>query len=364
MRARPHSLQLVAAALAVLVPAACSAGPTTSPHLSATASRKASSSPAASTGITTPHAQKLVVDTDLAPDDLVALSFLLSAPGVEVVAITVSGTGEVQCPQGDAVALGLLERLGAPQIPVACGRDTPLAGDHAFPDAWREAADEGSALALPETARVPYNGTATALISRVAEEDPGLAVLTLGPLTNLAEALQADSSLAGRLGQVTVMGGALRVPGNILGPGAPSGNGVAEWNIYVDPHAAAVVVASGLQPRLVSLDGTSQVPVTTAFAQQVASKASAPGAKVLADLFATHPFMTDGTYYLWDPLAAELAAGYSVGTFSAATVTIEEADGPESGFTRPTDGPANVTYLSTADRASAEETLLTTLNGS
>jgi pyrimidine-specific ribonucleoside hydrolase len=259
--------------------------------------------------------------------------------------------------------LGLLERLGAPQIPVACGRIAPLLGDHAFPEDWRAAADAASGLALPETARVPYNGTANALISREAEENPGLAVLTLGPLTNLADGLQADPALVGRLGTVTVMGGALHVPGNILGPGAPTGNTVAEWNIYVDPHAASMLVGSGLQPRLVSLDGTSQVPVTTAFAGRVAAEADAPAARVLADLFATHPFMTNGTYYLWDPLAAELAASYPVGTFSPAAVTVEEADGPESGFTRSTDEAPNVSYLSAANRASAEDTLLSVLNG-
>ena len=80
-----------------------------------------------------PAARTLLVDTDVAPDDLVALAFLLRAPNVTVAAITVSGTGEARCAGGVVVVLSLLERLGAPSIPVACGRATPLAGDHAFP---------------------------------------------------------------------------------------------------------------------------------------------------------------------------------------------------------------------------------------
>ena len=73
--------------------------------------------------------------------------------------------------------------------------------------------------------------------------------------------------------------------------------------------------------------------------------------------------MSGGSYFLWDPLAAALAAGYPLGTFSAARVDVEEAEGPEVGFTRPVEGTSNVEYLSAADAAAAEDTLLETLNG-
>ena len=63
----------------------------------------------------------LLVDTDVAPDDLVALSFVLGASNVDLAAITVSGTGEAHCDGGIATVLGLLEQLDAPPIPVACG---------------------------------------------------------------------------------------------------------------------------------------------------------------------------------------------------------------------------------------------------
>jgi inosine-uridine nucleoside N-ribohydrolase len=72
--------------------------------------------------------------------------------------------------------------------------------------------------------------------------------------------------------------------------------------------------------------------------------------------------MTDGTYFLWDPLAAAMAADYPLGSFSAARVDVEEAEGPEVGFTRPVEGTPNVEYLSSADRAAVEDTLLETLN--
>jgi pyrimidine-specific ribonucleoside hydrolase len=303
----------------------------------------------------------LLIDTDVAPDDLVAIAFLLASHEVDIKAITVSGTGEAHCREGVDVVLRLLERLDAPTIAVACGRETAMAGDHAFPDAWRAGADSGSGLDLPATSRLPFDGDATELLSEASDDLKGLHVLTLGPLTNLAHALERDPDLATRLGPVTVMGGALHAPGNVMF-GGPSGNQVAEWNIYVDPTAAQTVIDSGLRVRLVSLDGTGQVPVTTAYADRVREEATGPGALVLAELFDTHSFMTDDSYYLWDPLAAALAAGRPLGSFSPARVDVEEAEGPEAGFTRPIDGDPNVEYLSSADAAAAEDTLLDTLN--
>jgi len=305
----------------------------------------------------------ILVDTDVAADDLVALAFLLSSPRVDVIGITVSGTGEAHCLGGVKVVLALLDVVGAAHVPVACGRETPLAGTHAFPDPWRERVDDGSGLALPPSERAASDATAVALIGEVVGENPGLDVLTLGPVTNLADALLADPTLAGRLGSVHIMGGALHVPGNLVCCGAPEGNAVAEWNIYVDPYAAQVVVDSGVIPRFVSLDGTNQVPLTPAFAARAMQSAATPAARILSDLLAANDFMRDGSYFLWDPLAAQLAAGYPIGTFDQAAIVVEEAEGPESGFTRPTSGASNIEYLTTVDPAAAEDTLLDVLNG-
>lgn len=209
--------------------------------------------------------------------------------------------------------------------------------------------------------REPFAGDAVQLIAETSEDSDGLRVLTLGPLTNLADALTRHPDLADRLESVYAMGGALFVPGNVRFGGPPD-NAVAEWNIYVDPAAAQAVIDSGLPVRLVSLDGTSQVPVTQEYAQRVVDDATGPGALVLAELFAANPFMSDGTYFLWDPLAAALAAGHPLGSFSAARVEVEEAEGPEVGFTRPVEGPPNVEYLSSVDGGAVEDALLETLN--
>jgi inosine-uridine nucleoside N-ribohydrolase len=306
-------------------------------------------------------ARSLLIDTDVAPDDLVALAFLVASPKVRIEAITVSGTGEAHCGPGVDVVQRLLERLEAPPIDVACGRESPMAGDHAFPDAWREGVDHGSGVDLPETSRQPFAGDAVRLIGETAARVDDLRVLTLGPMTNVADALGRDPELAARLESVYTMGGAVTVPGNVAFAG-PADNEVAEWNIYVDPTAAQAVIDSGVPVRLVSLDGTSQVPVTPEYAKRVREEATGPGALVLVELFDELPFMTDGTYYLWDPLAAALAAGYPLGSFRPARVDVEETEGPEVGFTRPVDGEPNLEYLARADAAVAEDTLLGVLD--
>ena len=359
MRSSAHRLRFLLAGMAL-------AGCTTATPAATTLLSPSGTSPAdASLGAPSsgdPARRALLVDTDVAADDLVALAFLVASPHVEIVAITVSGTGEAHCAGGVKVVLRLLDRLDAPDIPVACGRETPLAGAHAFPDGWRAHVDVGSGIELEPTARAPSPATAVELITALAAEHESLIVLTLGPLTNLADALISHAGLAETLGLVFVMGGALHVPGNLVCCGAPEGNSVAEWNVYVDPRAANVVVDSGVTPSFVSLDGTNQVPLTRDFAARVIAPTGSEAVGVVAELLHANPHMTDGSYFLWDPLAAQLAAGYPIGSFSPACIIVEEAEGPESGFTRPTCETPNIRYLTTVDAAAAEGTLLDVLN--
>ena len=151
MRMTALGTRLLVALLALMAVGGCTQGPS------------ASEAPATEAA---GEARPLLIDTDVAPDDLVAIAFLLASPSVDIKAITVSGTGEAHCGAGVDVVLRLLERLEAPPIDVACGRETPIAGDHAFPDAWRAHADDGSGLALPSTSRQPFAGDAVQLIAR------------------------------------------------------------------------------------------------------------------------------------------------------------------------------------------------------
>jgi inosine-uridine nucleoside N-ribohydrolase len=373
---RPIGIVLIAVVLAgcqSMAPAATAAGPaaatpggTSVASPDDSGSGALSGSPVASAPpLPSAPAVKILIDTDVAPDDLVAISFLVAAPNVEIVAITVSGTGEVHCPRGVSIVLGLLERLHAPDIPVACGSDRPIALDHAFPALFRDNADAAAGLDLPTTERSGASGDAVALITTTAASGAGrLRILTLGPLTNLAQAIAATPSLAEGLESVYVMGGAVDVAGNVAGsPEAPANNTTAEWNIYVDPAAAAAVLDSGSPVRFVSLDGTNQVPVTQAFGGRVTTAASGAALAVLAELFAKNDYMTSGGYYLWDAVAAITAAGYPVGDFTDARLSVDTTDGPASGRTLRADGPANAAYMTRADAATIEGLIIGVMNG-
>ena len=105
-------------------------------------------------------------------------------------------------------------------------------------------------------------------VVRATAEPASLPTLTLGPLTNVAEAIEAHPELVDNLSGITIMGGAVGVPGNVRAS-ADVGNDLAEWNVYVDPHALAVALGSGAPIMLVPLDATRYVPVTPGFYKEL-----------------------------------------------------------------------------------------------
>jgi pyrimidine-specific ribonucleoside hydrolase len=281
------------------------------------------------TRVTTPADGKLavVVDTDLAADDLVALSYLGADPRVELLAVTVTGTGEVRCPRGADVARGLLATMDLADVPAACGRSQPLSGDRVFPDEWRTAADNGWGLVLPVVAGPAEEPDAVELLTDVITSAASpVTLLALGPLTNVAEAIDARPDLLEHLSRVVVMGGAIDVPGNV----EPEGAAVplaAEWNLYIDPEAAAAVVASGVPLTLVALDATNAVPVTEDMIERLAVNDVTDATRRVRQLFERYP-----PPFLWDPLAAIAVTDPELVPVAAANVTVV-TEGDESGRT-------------------------------
>jgi len=305
----------------------------------------------------------LIVDTDLSMDDHLALLFLLQHPGVDIQAITVSGTGEVHCKPGVRNMLDILEMLGEPEIPVTCGRETPLSGDHAFPDSWREGADTLYGVELPAGTRQPYPGSAVELIQSVlVEVDQPVTLLTLGPLTNPGEALEAHPELAAEIERIYIMGGAVGVPGNV-GPSTPEiDNQVAEWNIYADPHSANLVLRSGAAITLVPLDATNFVPVSMAFLNRLEGNRATPAAQLAYDLMAARRDMVlSGTASFWDILTAATLLDGSLASYKIGGVVVEEAEGPSSGQTRLDENGPRASYAVWADRARFEDHFLQAL---
>jgi pyrimidine-specific ribonucleoside hydrolase len=309
-------------------------------------------------------ARPVVIDTDMAADDWLAILYLLSRPDVDVKAITVTGAGEAHCAAGTQNALDLAALAGRPEIPVSCGRETPLEGDHTFPTTWRERVDDLLGLTIPENAQEAASDSAVEMLNRIITESPGkVHLIVLGPLTNVGEALSSNPALAANLEMITVMGGAVHVPGNV-GPASNIDNDTAEWNIYVDPHAAALVFASGAPVTLVPLDATNDAPVSMDFYKRLEQDRSTSVAKfVFQVLDAQKEGIRAGWYFFWDPLAAAIAVDETLTTFEEIPLVVVETEGPDSGRTLEDENGSLIRVALTADRGRFETVFLDAVNG-
>lgn len=310
------------------------------------------------------NALPVVIDTDMAADDWLAILYLLMRSDVDILAITVAGAGEAHCTPGTRHALDLAALAGRPAIPVSCGRENPLAGQHTFPAAWRTRVDTLLGLSLPESSESIAAVSAVDLLSQAITTAPEpVHLLALGPLTNVGEALSADPSLVENLAMITIMGGAVRVPGNV-GPSSQIENDVAEWNIYVDPRSAAVVFKSGAPLTLVPLDATNHVPLSVDFYDRLESDRTTSVAEFVFQVLAEQEEnVRSGRYYFWDPLAAAVIRDESLITFEDLSLEVIEAEGPTSGWTRENESGSRMRVALSADRERFERLFLDALNG-
>ena len=184
--------------------------------------------------------RNLLIDTDTASDDAVAIIMALAAPDVRVLALT-TVAGNVGLEQATSNAL-LTAEICRSDVPVFMGADRPLtrAHEHAH---WFHGKDGLGDRGYPAPKRAPEREHAVEAILRLAREAPGLTLVTLGPLTNIALALAREPELAARIGRCVVMGGAPCCEGNVT----PA----AEYNIWVDPEAARAVFRSNMPLEMI-----------------------------------------------------------------------------------------------------------------
>jgi inosine-uridine nucleoside N-ribohydrolase len=306
----------------------------------------------------------VVIDTDMSRDDMMAILYLLAHPNVEVLAISVTGTGIVHCEPGVANALGLVTLSGQANIPVTCGRETPLTGDNAFPDGWRQEADQAFGLDLPPGEKAVPVSARELLAETIAETGEPVTIAALGPLTNIAGAIQETPGIISGIDRLYIMGGAVDVPGNVA-DGTGINNIIAEWNIYADPHAANIVFSAGMPITLVPLDGTNDVPVTNEIVAALQEFNNTPQAGLVLEILssdAVDSFIDMGSFYFWDPLAVAVLTDEALATYEESPLVVIEEEGPENGRTlRAEDGPP-IRVVISADRDRFEQLFLTVLN--
>src|SRR5262245_39994485 len=208
-------------------------------------------------------ARPFIIDTDVGVDDIIAIIYLLQQPNIHVKAITIASTGNAHCLPALRNTLGLLKLMNRTDIPADCGRLTPLDGQHQFPKSVLEESDTlaGAAKLLPEVNATSKQKGVDLMINTIRKSRQPVTILAIGPLTNIAEALQKAPDIKNRILAIYIMGGAVHVPGNLSDVGVKMSNSTAEWNIYLDPLAADIVFKQSIPITLVPLDVTNKLPI-------------------------------------------------------------------------------------------------------
>jgi hypothetical protein len=213
---------------------------------------------------------------------------------------------------------------------------------------------------LPEAAPNETRSAPDLLVDLIAESEAPVELVAVGPLTNVALAVQTDPTVTDGLAGITIMGGAIDVPGNVFR------NDVGEWNIWVDPTAAAQVLAAGAPVTLIPLDATNHLPTGRIFWESLDAVASTPAATLVRDVWADSGLWIDnagGFFFFWDELAAAVLVDESLVTFETRNLVVDDQTRDDKGWTRETPEGTAVRVAVAADRRAFEQRYLDTLAG-
>lgn len=277
---------------------------------------------------------QLLLDTDIGTDvdDALALALLIARSDVDLVGVT---TAHAHAPLRAAIARALLAASDRSSVPVVAGRSEPLRRSSVEGFHWNEMwGHEGAGVLTDEERRVPdaeprREDAARFILDSAARARGGLSLITIGPVTNLALALQMEPGLAEALGPVTIMGG-------LVDRSAVAWPAYFETNLNADPLAAEVVLGSSLDITLVPLEVTLQVYLGRADRDRL-SRDGGPVSQRLARLIdeMREPFLAfnernglDGSHfdertYLHDPLAMHVALGGRHATLRETHIAVE-----------------------------------------
>ena len=200
---------------------------------------------------------KMILDLDTGVDDALALAYALATPECDLIGV-VASFGNIVPEEAAQNTLNLLEMLGHPEVPVFIGATHSSHTDHfeVMPISQTIHGMNGVGnVELPTAKRKIESQNGIDFYIEAAHKYQGqLLIVPTGPLTNLAAAIEKDPEIIDLIGHVTLMGGALTVPGNV--------NPVTEANINQDPPAADQVLRSKLPLTMVGLDVTLRTLLT------------------------------------------------------------------------------------------------------
>lgn len=276
--------------------------------------------------------QKVILDCDPGHDDAMALLMALAADNIDLVAVTTSA-GNQKPEKTFHNARKLLALAGREDIPVAMGAAKPLLRDLIIAeDVHGKTGLDGAEL--PEPTTDPLKQSANDLLAETLRNSAEpITLVATGPLTNMAIFLLSHPELKSKIAQISYMGGAC-FGGNIT----PQ----AEFNIYVDPEAAEVVMQSGVPLAMFGLDVTLKAQLFDADISYIENIGN-PVAKVMADLLkffaltTTPPFLAGPDHvegvHMHDPCAMAYIIDPTLFTTRKKHVEIDTKDGLSLGST-------------------------------
>lgn len=267
------------------------------------------------------------LDCDTGIDDALTLG-LLVAEGADLRGIG-SVSGNLSAAGGARNTLDLMALMGRPDVPVAVGAHDPIGGVFGGGAAFVHGENGIGDVVLPRAGE-PVQESAAEMLVRLAHEHPGaLRVLAVGPLTNLALALEIEPALPSLVADVVIMGGAALAPGNV--------SAVAEANIWNDPAAAEAVLQASWPVTVVGLDVTMEARFEDTHRSELLAGGVVPRAlAAMLDVYFDYytPIYGRRSCSLHDPLAAAIALGTWMPTLAPVVpIEVDTTAGPGRGQT-------------------------------
>jgi purine nucleosidase len=266
--------------------------------------------------------KKILFDTDPGIDDACAILLALASPELSLEGLSIVH-GNSSLEQGTRNALSVLELGNAGHIPVAKGCELPLVQPSLLaPETHGETGLGYADLPAPR-ARPVRQHAIDFLIEQILAAPGEITLVAIGPLTNVALAIRQEPRIVETLRELIIMGGALRHEGNTTA--------LAEFNTYVDPHAAQIVYHAGIPTTLVPLDVTYQCILTPADVKRL-QKIGSPITQFIVD--ATRFYMEFHDEFqsiegcvINDPLALALTFAPELCTYQQLPVDVDLSGG-------------------------------------
>ncbi|KAG6544717.1 hypothetical protein Mapa_013907 [Marchantia paleacea] len=268
-----------------------------------------------------PARKKVIIDTDPGIDDAMAILMAFQSPDVEIIGMTTI-FGNVSTPLATTNALYLCE-LGGLHIPVAEGSWEPLKGGvPRIADFVHGADGFGNTNVVPMLKKASQKSEQAAcdfLIQKVAENPGEITIVALGPLTNVALAIQKDPSFGSNIDELIVLGGAFFASGNVT----PA----AEANIFGDPEAADIVFTAGINTQVIGINLTTQVILNEEDLLEIKNSKSKYGSYLydITRFYRAWHLSSDGLdgIFLHDPTCMAALLNSSLFTYRTGVVRVE-----------------------------------------